>query len=114
MDKKTMKALKEEEYPNIEYSLLSFGDVVKTDNNFTAKATGNLSVAGTTKKVSLNITGTQLKNGNIEITGSKDMKMTDFNIDPPTALLGTMRTRDEITIEFKIVLDNHNIESQPD
>jgi polyisoprenoid-binding protein YceI len=106
MDKKTMKALKESEYPTIDYSLTSFEDMVNTETGFAATATGNLSVTGTTKLISIDITGTQLENGSIEITGSKDMKMTDFNIKPPTALLGTMRTRDEITIEFKVILDN--------
>lgn len=106
MDKKTMKALKETEYPNIEFNLISFDNVVKTGSEFTAKASGNLSLAGTTKVIDMDITGSQLENGSIEIKCSKDMKMTDFDIKPPTALLGTMRTKDEITIEFKIVLDN--------
>jgi hypothetical protein len=30
--------------------------------------------------------------------------MTDFKIDPPTALMGTMKTGDEITISFNVKL----------
>ena len=115
MDKNTYKALKESEFPNIQYSLTSFGDLAKTGNKFTAKTTGNLTVAGTTKLIAMDINGVQLENGNIEITGSKDMKITDFDIKPPTALLGTMRTKDEITIEFRVVLDNEQAEfNQPE
>ncbi len=106
MDKKTMKALKEKEFPTIDFTLLSFGNVVKTDNKFTADAKGNLSIAGATKEIDMIINGNQLENGRIEIQCSKDMKMTDFEIKPPTALLGTMRTHDEITIEFRVVLKN--------
>jgi polyisoprenoid-binding protein YceI len=106
MDKKTMKALNETEYPNIEFALVSFGNVVKTNNKFTADAKGNLTVAGEKRTIDMVINGTQLANGSIEIECTKDMKMTDFNIKPPTALLGTMRTHDEITIEFKIVLND--------
>jgi hypothetical protein len=31
--------------------------------------------------------------------------MTDFGIKPPVALLGTLRTRDAITISFNVLLD---------
>jgi polyisoprenoid-binding protein YceI len=106
MDKKTMKALKESDFPTIDFTLLSFNNVVRTDDKFTAEASGNLKVAGETRKINLAITGNQLKDGSIEIQCSKDMKMTDFNIDPPTALLGVMKTRDEITVEFRIILKN--------
>jgi hypothetical protein len=31
--------------------------------------------------------------------------MTDFNIEPPTALFGTLTTADKVTITYKIVLE---------
>jgi hypothetical protein len=31
--------------------------------------------------------------------------MTDFGIKPPVALLGTLRTKNEIEITFKVLLD---------
>ena len=106
MDKNTMKALKEKEFPTIDFTLLSFDNVVKTDNKFTADAKGNLSIAGTTRQIDMIINGKQLETGGIEIQCSKDMKMTDFEIKPPRALLGALRTRDDITIEFRVVLKN--------
>ena len=33
------------------------------------------------------------------------LKMTDFGIKPPVALLGTLRTRDAISISFDVLLD---------
>jgi hypothetical protein len=30
--------------------------------------------------------------------------MTDFGIDPPTALLGTLKTRDEVTVYFDVTV----------
>ena len=105
MDKKTWKALKEKDYPNIDYKLTGIEDMVRSENTFTALANGDLTIAGTSKKISMNISGTQLENGCIEITGSKDLKMTDFKVKPPTALLGTMKTKDDIIIEFRVILD---------
>ena len=108
MDKKTMKALNEKEFPTITYELESFIQEEKSDDGFTAKTVGNLSIAGTTKSIEMTITGDKTDNGLLEIFGKKDMKMTDFNIKPPTALLGTMKTRDDITIEFRVTLDQPN------
>ncbi|MDF1698352.1 MAG: YceI family protein [Saprospiraceae bacterium] len=105
MDKKTMKAFNEKEYPIIEYNLTHFDKLVMEGNLFHAEATGDLSLAGAKKSIVMEIKGKKLDDGKYEITGVKDMKMTDFSIKPPTALLGTMRTKDDISVEFRVVLD---------
>ncbi len=104
MDKKTWKALKYKDYSAIEYQLESFDNVIKTGTSFTAYAKGNLKIGGTTKSLYMKVFGKELKSGDVEITGSKKLKMTDFNIDPPTALMGTLTTGDEVTTDFRIVL----------
>ncbi len=105
MDKKTWKALNANDYPNIEYRLTNFDNVIKTVNGFTANTKGMLRIAGTTKSVSIDITGKELTNGGYEITGSKNLKMTSFNVDPPTAMFGAVTTGDDITIKFRVVLN---------
>ncbi len=104
MDKKTWKALKSDEYANIKYQLTDFGNLVKSSNGFTTNTTGKLTIAGKTKTVNISVKGRELDNGSIEITGSKALKMTDYGIDPPTALLGAMTTGDDVTIEFRVIL----------
>ncbi|TVQ02490.1 MAG: hypothetical protein EA359_11645 [Balneolaceae bacterium] len=37
-----------------------------------------------------------------------DMMMTDFNITPPTAMIGTFRFYDEITVRFKEIFSSNN------
>ncbi len=34
----------------------------------------------------------------------KKLKMSDFGVEPPNAMLGTLKTDDEISISFKITL----------
>ena len=102
MDKKTRKALNDKEYPVITYTLTDFQRVNISQSNFTSNTTGNLTVSGVTKSIDMKVSGTYNSNGNIQLSGTKDLKMTDFGIDPPTALLGTMKTGDDITIEFSI------------
>ncbi len=103
MDNKTYKALESEEHPNITCSLSSF-DIKKTSKQFNITANGKLIIAGTTKPLLLNFTGQFTDQGNLRFTGSKALKMTDFNIDPPRALLGTLKTGDDITIEFTVLM----------
>ncbi len=103
MDKKTYEALQSEEHPNITCSLNSF-DIKKANNQYNITANGKLTIAGTTKPLTLNFTGKIINSGELQFTGSKALKMTDFNIDPPRALLGTLKTGDDITIDFTVLM----------
>ncbi len=104
MDKKTWNALNSKKHPTIDYTLTDFVLSSVEQDCFTANATGRLTIAGTTKTVILPIKGIQLDNGDLEINGSQELKLTDYNIDPPTALLGALTTGNTVTIEFRIVL----------
>lgn len=65
---------------------------------------GNLNVAGTTKSIDLVVKGELLPNGAILFEGMKALKMTDFNVKPPTALLGVLKTGNEVFISFRITV----------
>lgn len=104
MDKNTWNALEESTYPTISFALTDFVNQSGANSSFKALATGKLTIAGVTKYISMTVSGNELANGSVEIHGSKDLKMTQFDVTPPTALLGTMKTADEITIEFNITL----------
>lgn len=41
--------------------------------------------------------------------GSLKILMTDFGIKPPVALLGTLRTKNEIQVSFKVLLDRSTV-----
>ena len=43
--------------------------------------------------------------GSVQVTGSVSMKMSEFGIEPPTAMFGTLTTGDEVTIEFNFLLN---------
>lgn len=98
MDKKTWEALKSDKHPKISFASQS----VKIQGN---KATfiGTMSIAGVSKTfeapVTIAVTGNQ-----IELTGKKSFKLAEFNIEPPTAMFGTIKTGEEVAIHYDIVL----------
>jgi polyisoprenoid-binding protein YceI len=109
MDDNMYKALNEEKYPDIKYTLSTYAidKATVTADSFVANTVGDLTVAGQTIKVSIPIKTERLAGGAARGEGSVDLKMTDFGIKPPVALLGTLRTKDAIKISFKVLLDRN-------
>lgn len=99
MDDNTYEALDAENYPTINFKSTS---KVGADGKVNIK--GNLTIAGTTKPIAIAATIEKWSEKSMTVKGKHTFKMTDFGIDPPRAVFGTIRTGDEITIEFKIVL----------
>ncbi len=97
MNKKTWEALKEKKFPQIKAKLLQVKQNVNSGN-----VQMELTIAGKTQKIADDFQLT-IGNGTIKIEGILDLKMTDFGIDPPTAMMGTIKTGDEITVVYKLV-----------
>jgi polyisoprenoid-binding protein YceI len=66
----------------------------------TIRTTGQLTIAGTTRAVQMEVKGKAIDGNRFRFTGQHALKMTDFGIDPPTALLGTLKTGDQVTVHF--------------
>lgn len=99
MDNLTYEAMNEEAHPQIKFKLNEARLNNNADGNV-ADIDGLLTVNGQTKPVHF----TAIANGNgwLSWKGMVPMKMTDFGIDPPTALLGALKTGDDIEIHFEI------------
>ena len=44
----------------------------------------------------------------ITFSGEKELKMTDFNVTPPTAMFGAIKSGDDITIKYDVVFTRNN------
>jgi len=107
MDNNTYKALKASEYEFITFKLAE-STPIKQGEDYLVKGKGNLTVAGVTRQI--DISSTCLVNGSsIKCKGSYTMKMTDWKVEPPTAMFGTIKTGDEITIDFETTFNNSNL-----
>ena len=103
MDKNTYKALKTDKYPKIAFHLTQVNEVKSLGGNTYALETyGDLVISGTKRNIPLRLK-VQIKGNTVTLIGEKSIKMTDFNIEPPTALFGTITTGDDLTIKFETI-----------
>jgi polyisoprenoid-binding protein YceI len=103
MDNKTYNAFKYEQNPFIIYSF-SMAQAKTVNNAVTIETTGNLTMAGVTKPIPLSAKGNVLPNGDLQLAISRKLKMTDFKMVPPTAMMGAIKVGDEVTVNFDLVL----------
>ena len=96
MDKNAFKALDMDNHPTIKYTAES---VSAGAGGLTAN--GYLELAGSRKPLKV-IAKPSVSGNTVTFEGSVDLKMTDFGMDPPTALLGTLKTGDDIVIHFTV------------
>jgi polyisoprenoid-binding protein YceI len=104
MDNKTKDAFLYEKNPYISYKFTNAQ--IKTDekNLTTIEATGTLTMAGTSRPIALSVKAKVLPNGDLSLSVSKKLKMTEFKMEPPTAMMGTITVGDEVTINFDLVI----------
>ncbi len=104
MNNKLRDALRASANPNITFTLSNARVSAASNARFPIQATGSLRMAGTTRTMNVTASGQGLSNGRFRITGSVPFAMSTFGIDPPTALLGTLRTGDDVTVRFDVTL----------
>lgn len=109
MDKKTYEAFNSDKNPTISFHLTEVNSMQISGDNITATITGNLTMAGFTKKITLKATGKNSKPGVYQFKGNVALKMTDFKMKPPTALLGVMKVGDGVTLTFDVSFEGSQI-----
>lgn len=104
MDNKTYDALKADSYPNISFKLERVNGLNKNGDGYDINASGTLTIAGASNRIDMYVRAKVGADGSITFNGSKKIKMTDYKIKPPTALMGTLTTGDEVEIAFQVTL----------
>ncbi len=99
MDNKTWEAFKYEKNPAITYKLTAVTPAEKV-----LKSTGTLTMAGSSKAIDLEVTYTVLPGSELRLTGSHTIKLKDYKMDPPTAMMGTIKVGEEVTVKFDVTL----------
>lgn len=105
LDKNAYKALNTSKGKTITYKMIS-GTVTPSGSNYVIKTEGTLTIAGVSKPLALTSTVTFNANNSIAVKGSTKFTMSKYGVKPPTVMMGTIKTGDEITLTYETLLNN--------
>ncbi len=116
MDSTMYDALHKDRHPAIRYTLTTA--TLKTSPTaaggaYTFDTTGTLRVNGVNKVVPLTLRVTVLSNGGLQLAVKTALKMTDYKVDPPTAMLGIIRSGNTITVHATWNLAPVKVKAKP-
>jgi len=100
MDDKTYNALLADKYPDIRFEINS---VQLMEGKIESK--GTLTFAGMTKVIDIKANYSFTTESTLNVKGSQRIDMTQFGVNPPTALMGTVTTGKDVSIPYEIIIN---------
>jgi polyisoprenoid-binding protein YceI len=104
MDSRAYTAMKADKFATITYTSVSAVIQPGQNGQFQIRSTGNLTIAGVTQSVVVTASCHANPDGSIACSGSQQVKMTDYQVKPPSFMLGTLKTGNVLTINFSLTL----------
>jgi len=104
MNSKINDALNAKKYPEIRYELKKVNSIKENQGTYKVSTTGVLLISGVAQTVTVDAVGRMNANGGIEFSGTKNIKMSDHKVSPPTAMFGALTTGDEVTLTYKVII----------
>jgi polyisoprenoid-binding protein YceI len=95
-------ALKAAQAPTISFRASSVS-LTPGDAASAARMTGELSIAGQSRPVTIDATVVS-EDGQLRVRGSKQINMTEWGVRPPSLMLGTMRVNPNVTVGFDVLM----------
>jgi hypothetical protein len=104
MDEKIYEALKSEDNPKIVYNLSQVKSITKKGADFVLETVGTLKVAGKTQTIDMTVTAKVNANGEVTFSAERKLKMSQFDMDRPSAMLGVIKAGDDVTVAFDVTM----------
>lgn len=104
MDSRAYNALKADKFGTISFTSASASIIPGQKNQFQVKSSGTMTIAGAKQPVVLIVSCQVNTDGSITCSGSQQLKMTDYQIKPPSFMLGALKTGDLLTINYSLIL----------
>jgi polyisoprenoid-binding protein YceI len=99
MERDLYRALRAECHPSIDFH---FSEMSRGAERATIR--GNLSLAGTTRPIEVDADVQRIAPDRVRLHARLPLRMTDFHITPPTALFGLVKAKDDLVVQFDLVL----------
>lgn len=108
MNKDMYKTLRADQHPNIQIELsraqLQGAELAVGKDWVPLKASAQLTIAGVTKPVVFDVKAKRIAPDRIRLSTSKEVLMTDFGMEPPTAMLGLVKVNNAIRIDMDLIV----------
>src|SRR4029077_17198232 len=102
-DKNMLKALRAEQHPAISFHLTKTRVGEASGDSILVFADGVLRVAG--REPPITVAGRlQRSEAGVWLKGSQGLRMSEYDVKPPTMMLGALRVRDTVTVHFRLLL----------
>lgn len=102
MNNKSHDALKVDQHPSITFELISVSDLQPNGKTFSGKATGKMKIAGQSSIMTVPFQGKILDENTFRVEGNFPLKMKEFGIKPPKAMLGALKTGNQVTLSYQM------------
>jgi polyisoprenoid-binding protein YceI len=104
MDSRSHDALKADKFPTINFKLVSATPVSNQNNKSQFKVVGHLTICGVTRQLTMMANAQKNADGTVTVTGQQKLKMTEFNVRPPSFMFGALKVGDNLTIDYTVKL----------
>lgn len=105
MDKNAYKALKTDKNPTITYVAATSTVSLISGTDYLVKTNGKLTIAGTTLDAEVTANCKVHPDKTVTVMGSKKLSMKEFGMVPPSFMMGTIKTGNDVTLKFDFTLD---------
>lgn len=99
MDKNAYNSLKTDQHKNI-----TFVAATGKFDQGKVKLSGSLTISGTSQNIELEAVCKVQPDKSLQCKGTKPLKMSDYKVEPPTFAFGTVKTGNDITVNFEMNL----------
>jgi polyisoprenoid-binding protein YceI len=103
MNEHMRKALKASANPTVVFKVGTY-DLVKSADGVAVTLNGTLTLGGVEKPITVNALAKPGENGTLLVSGTREIRMTEFGLKPPTLMLGTMKVDEKVKVGFDVIL----------
>jgi len=106
MNNKIHKALKSDLHPYVKYEQTSPANYEHQGDKMSITSSGVVSIGGVDREVVIEAVG-GTEGEKFTIAASHPMKLSDFDIEPPSAMFGQIQTKDDIVVHFNFIYNKN-------
>lgn len=103
MDKNAYKAMRSDKFNSLTFTVASASIKPSANNSYLVYSKGKLTINGVTRDVDVVAVCTVNLDKTISVNGAYKLKMTSYNVTPPSIMLGAIKTGDDITVKFNLL-----------